>query len=184
MTLSTNIEKLALAISDIKTQIETKEKELKQLNISLGSYELELGELMTLEGFEVGSTIQLANGRKLKIKEFFNASMVSQGAIDKAKDPSLLEELYEKKERQLKWLEENNLADIVKNKIVIALDRGESEVANQLMIEFQEKGLSFTRDESVHASTLNATLKKEFKNGNNVPKDLFGIHVGTKVEIK
>lgn len=184
MTLSTNIEKLALAISDIKSKIETKEKELKELNVALGSYELELAELMTLEGFEVGSTIQLSNGRKLKIKEFFNASMVSQGAIDKEKDPSLLEELYERKEQQIKWLEENNLADIIKNKIVIALDRGEQEKANELMLELQDKGLSFTRDESVHASTLCATLKKEFKNGNDVPKDLFGIHVGTKVEIK
>lgn len=184
MTISANIEKLALQISELKTKKEAKEKELKEINTSLGIYELELADLMTAEGFDVGSTIKLSNGRTLKVKEFFEASMVSQGSIDKAKDPEKQEELCEKKENQIKWLDDNDLGDIVKNKIVISLDRGEQEKAKELMIEFQEKGLDFMRDESVHASTLKAALKKEYKSGTPIPDDLFGLFVGTKVEIK
>lgn len=184
MTLSTNIEKLALQISDLKSKAEAKEKELKEINTTLGTYELELAELLAMEGFEVGSSIKLSNGRNLKIKEFFSSSMVSQSAIDKAKNPELMEDLMEKKEKQIGWLDKNGLGDIVKNKITIDLDRGEQEKARELMLEFQEKGLSFSRDESVHSSTLNAALKKEYKSGTNIPKELFSLFVGTKVEIK
>lgn len=184
MTISKEIEKLALLISDIEESKSNLEQKLKTINESLELYKKELADLLLAQGFEVGSKIKLVNGRTLNVKDFFSASIPAQSSINSAKDAEKMNELSNKKEACLEWLDENNLGDIVKNNIVVSLDRGEAEKAKELMLELQEKGLNFVRDESVHPMTLKAALKKAMQSGLDVPFDTFSVQTGIVVEIK
>ena len=156
---------------------------LKKTKANKEDYIRELADLLTAEGFAVGSSIKLSNGRMLSIKDYFSASIPSQSVIDKEKDPEKMSDLIFKRQACMKWLDENELGSIIKNNFVVALDRGDNERAKELMLELQEKEYDFVRDESVHHSTLTSTLKEELKKGVNIP-DFFGAQVGTTIKIK
>lgn len=183
MTIENQIEKMAIAISKMDDDIANIEDRLKKTKANKEAYIRELADLMAAEGFAVGSNIKLSNGRMLSIKDYFSASIPSQSAIEKEKDPEKMEELIFKRQACQKWLDENGLGSIIKNKFIIDLDRGDNERAKELMLELQEKDYDFVRDESVHHSTLTSTLKEEVKKGVNIP-DFFGAQVGTTIKIK
>jgi hypothetical protein len=184
MTISNEIEKLALEISTIEDRKSEIESELKQINEKLSTYERELSDILLAQGFEAGSKIKLTNGRNLNIKEYFSASIPAQSSINSAKDAEKAHELQSRKEACLGWLDANDLSDIIKNNIVISLDRGENEKAKELMLDLQEKGVDFLKEESVHPMTLKAALKNAMKDGIEVPFDVFSVQTGISVEIK
>lgn len=183
MTIQNEIEKRALKICELVDKKDSLSSDLKEVNDTLAAHEKELAELLAAEGFAIGSKIALANGRQLAIKDFFSASIPAQSSIDSAKDPEKMEELAYKKDQALKWLDENNLGDIVKNNLVIAFGRGENDKSKKLMEELEEQGLEFIKDESVHPMTLKATLKEALQDGKKVPFDIFSVIAGTIVTI-
>lgn len=183
-TLSTDIEKLALKICELKDRKEGFEKQVKELGDNIGKFESELAELLSTEGFEIGTTLKLKNGRVLKIKDFFSASIPSQSSINGAKDIEKQEDLIYRKEQALKWLDDNNLSDIIKNQIAISLDRNENEKAKELAAQLEEQGYQFIKEESVHPMTLKSTLKEAISQGLDVPFDTFSVQTGTLIEIK
>ena len=73
--ISKEIESLALAISKLEDDKEGLTCQLKQVNEDLNNHEKELADLLTAEGFAIGSKIKLQNGRTLQIKDFFSASI-------------------------------------------------------------------------------------------------------------
>lgn len=184
MTIQTEIEKRALMISELVDKQEHLEAELKTTNETLAVHEKELADLLAAEGFAIGSKIALSNGRNIVIKDFFSASIPAQSSINSAKDPEKMEELAYKKEQCLKWLDENNLGDVIKNNLVVSFDRGENDKSKKLMEELEDQGLAFIKDESVHPMTLKATLKEAMKDGKNIPFDIFSVQIGTIVNIK
>lgn len=183
-TISQNIEKLALKISDLNDQKASLEEELKTNGEQIQSHQQELADLLASEGFSIGSKIKLNNGRTLEIKDFFSASIPSQTSISSAKDPEKQQEMIDKKEQCLGWLDDNNLSDVIKNNIVVTLDRGENEKAKEILLSLQEQGVQAIKEESVHPMTLKATLKEALKQGKNVPFDIFSVQTGTTISIK
>lgn len=183
-TVSSQIEKFCLYLSDLDKKASNLEAELKDTNKKIEETKKELCDLLASEGIGSGSVVKLSNGRVLKVKDFFSASLPTQAQIDGQKDHEKQFEMQTKREQGLKWLEENNLADIIKNEVAIAFDKGENEKAKELMLELMEKGLSCRNDISVNAMTLKAALKKEFENGTNIPSDCFSVYNGITVDIK
>jgi len=181
---SSQIELLSTKLSETVEEIKKLEEKSKNLNKTKYAVEQELAESLDEAGFTVGSKIQLKNGKSVVLKEYFKASIPSQTAINKERDPVRRQDLINKKEKCLRWLQDNNLDDIIKNNIVASLPKDSNDIANELSLLLEEKGISFTRDESVHPSTLKSTLDLELKKGNVPPFYDFSVQHGSTVVIK
>jgi hypothetical protein len=182
--LPTQIEDLANKVCEKINEIEVMEEALKKAKDNKESWLLELAEMLDNSGYSIGSNIFLKNGRKLKLKEFFSASLPSKSSIDRCKDPEKKMDLEQQKVDGMKWLDDNGLGDIIKNNIVAILPRGNNEIAKEVSQILEEKDVPYVREESVHASTLKATLKESMKKGAKVPLETFNVITGTAVEIK
>lgn len=183
--IDARIEKLALRLSELSELIEMNESHLKKLNEEFNEIKLKtLPELMEAEGFAIGSKINLANGRIVSLKEFFSASIPSNTTINKEKDPFKADELRQKREDCLRWLDDNGLGGVIKSQIVALFDRGEIEIAKQAQELLMQKGIASMREESVHPQTLNSALKEVMKKGINVPFEQFSVNTGAIVDIK
>lgn len=184
LELPTQIEELADKICLRLNDIELMEEQLSAAKSDKESWMKEMAELLDTSGYTIGSTIVLKNGRKMKLKEFFSASLPSKSAIDGQKDPEKQADLEERKEKGLKWLDDNGMGDVIKNNIVAILPRGDQQIAKEIAEILEQKKVAFVREEGVHAMTLNATLKDAMKQGKNVPFETFAVMTGTVVEIK
>lgn len=182
--LPTQIEEVVDKICLKLNEIEIMQEKLKEAESDKSKWLSELADLLDTSGYKIGSKMVLKNGRKLSLKEFFAASIPSKSAIDKCKDPEKQQDLIARKEECLLWLDENGLSDIIKNNIIAMLPRGNQELANDLEEKLSELSIAYSREESVHAQTLKATLKETLKQGKNIPFDTFDVQTGTTVEIK
>jgi hypothetical protein len=182
--LPKQIEELADKICVKINEIEAMEEALKEAKQNKEIWMKELAEILDTSGYGVGSKIFLKNGREMKIKEFFSAGLPAKSTIEGCKDPEKKADLEEKKASGLKWLDDNGLGDVIKNNIVAILPRGGNEIAKEISDYLQQKQVPFAREESVHAMTLNATLKDALKQGKNIPFEVFNVTTGTVVEIK
>lgn len=182
--ISGEIEKFCLYLSELDKEASQLENKLKEVNKKIEESKKELCDLLASEGIGSGSTVKLSNGRLLKVKDFFSASLPTQAQIDDQKDADKQFKMQMKRDQGLQWLEENNLADIIKNEVVVSFDKGENDKAKELLQELTQKGLHCQNEINVNAMTLKATLKKEFESGNNVPQDVFSVYTGIAVDIK
>ncbi len=182
--LPSQIEELADKICLRINEIELMEEQLSAAKSDKENWMKEMSELLDASGYTIGSTIVLKNGRKMKLKEFFSAKLPSKSSIESCKDPEKQADLEERKEKGLKWLDNNGMGDVIKNNIIAILPRGNQQVADEISEILEQKKVAFVREESVHAMTLTATLKDALRNGKNVPFDTFSITTGTAVEIK
>lgn len=173
--------KLTEEVDELK-ELELKVKEKKKIINQLKTKDL--AELVDAEGYQAGSKITLKNGRIITVKEFFQASIPSLSAIDKEKDELKQIEKQGKREKALKWLNDNGLADIIKNTVTAKFNKEEGDKAKGLLEWLVKKEISAVRDENVHPATLIATLKEVMGRGEEVPLETFGIMRGIVVDAK
>ena len=159
--LSSNIQKQL----DYDIQIEELEETLKELKreraiLSEDTIPQQMQELGI-------SDTTMADGSRVTIKEGFHCR------IPKDK----IEEAHT-------YLRENELGDIIKNQVVTSFGTGEDNMAGDLAGYIQENyGITPDVKESVHPSTLKATLKKRHEEGLSDPDDLFGIFIRPETKI-
>lgn len=182
--LPTEIEKLADKICVKINEIEAAEDILKAAKADKEVWMKELAELLDTSGYAVGSKIFLKNGREMKLKDFFAANIPSKSAIDGCKDPEKQDDMIQRKEKALKWLDDNGVGDVIKNQIIAMLPRGDANKAAQIANYLLELEVGYIREESVHPQTLVATLKEALRDGKNIPFETFSVTTGTVVEIK
>ena len=79
---------------------------------------------------------------------------------------------------------QEGLGDIIKNQVSTSFGTGEDNMAGDLA-GYIESNFGITPDvkESVHPSTLKATLKKRHEEGLSDPDDLFGIFIRPETKI-
>ena len=159
--LSSNIQKQL----DYDIQIEELEETLKELKreraiLSEDTIPQQMQELGI-------SDTTMADGSRVTIKEGFHCR------IPKDK----IEEAHT-------YLRENELGDIIKNQVVTSFGTGEDNMAGDLAGHIQDQyGITPDVKESVHPSTLKATLKKRHEEGLSDPDDLFGIFIRPETKI-
>ena len=159
--LSSNIQKQL----DYDIQIEELEETLKELKreraiLSEDTIPQQMQELGI-------SDTTMADGSRVTIKEGFHCR------IPKDK----IEEAHT-------YLRENELGDIIKNQVTTSFGTGEDNMAGDLAGHIQDQyGITPDVKESVHPSTLKATLKKRHEEGLSDPDDLFGIFIRPETKI-
>jgi hypothetical protein len=75
----------------------------------------------------------------------------------------------------LRWLVDHGHGGVIKNQVSVALDRGEDNRADALVVELRGKGFDVESKKDVHASTLGALVRELVANGTIVPRDLFNL---------
>lgn len=156
----------------IRRQIDL-ENEIENMDTTLSEMKKERdklsSEIIPLKMQELGVTsTTMADGSQVKIKEGFHCR------IPKDK----IEEAHE-------YLRNNELGDIIKNQVSISFGKGEDNMARDLAGHISDNyGLDPDVKESVHPSTLKATLKKRHEEGLTDPEELFGIFIRPETTIK
>ena len=110
----------------------------------------------------------MKDGSKVTVKEGFHCRIPKDKIEDEA----------------LQYLRQEGLGDIIKNQVSTSFGTGEDNMAGDLA-GYIESNFGITPDvkESVHPSTLKATLKKRHEEGLTDPDDLFGIFIRPETKI-
>lgn len=111
--------------------------------------------------------MKLATGEKISIKRGF-AAHISKANQDVA----------------YAWLRKNNHAGIIKNSLTVDIKKGDEDEVKNLQQVLIERGLTFSRKESVHGQTLKAFVTEQMTAGTDLPQTEFGIHPLRETKIK
>ena len=150
---------------DLDSEIENMEETLKDMK---RERDILSSETIPTKMQELGiNETTMKDGSKVTVKEGFHCR------IPKDK----IEEAHT-------YLRNNDLGDIIKNQVSTSFGTGEDNMAGDLAgyIE-QNYGITPEVKESVHPSTLKATLKKRHEEGLTDPDDLFGIFIRPETKI-
>jgi hypothetical protein len=172
----TEFENLAIEVEDLKAILEKKEKELRII-----SHET-LPELLDECGIKSGTVLNLEDGRKVKVKDYFYANIPAKTTIEKCKDVFEKIELEERKEKAMKWLKENQLEDVIKDEFKIDGQKNKT-LKSKLNDFLVSNNFFFSNEESVNAMTLKSVLKEQIAKGVDVPLEVFNVETGLEVEL-
>ena len=152
-------------VADTDKEIADLEEQLKKKK----DYKKHLAENVLPNLFsEVGlSELKLADGRHLKVSNYYGASI---------KDT--------KKEAAFSWLRDNGFGDLIKNQVSCSFGRDEDEKARGLIDTLNQKGYQSSQREWGEPSTLRAFIREQHEAGKELPMDLLGAFVGQKTTIK
>ena len=159
-------------IGAVATDIADTQEEISKLKEQLKNkedYERKLSrEVLPSLFSEVGlSELKLADGRKIKVSEYYTATP-----------------LKENRGKVFQWLRDNGFGDLVKNQVTCSFGRNEEEKASGLLSHLSDKGYHSTQREWVEPSTLRAFVREQYEAGKELPMDLLGAFVGHKTTIK
>jgi hypothetical protein len=160
-----SLSKLIQRQLDLDVEIENIEETLKEIK---REREVLSGETIPLKMQELGiDETTMKDGSKVTVKEAFHCKIPLE-KIEEAHD----------------YLRNNNLGDIIKNKVATSFGTGEDNMAGDLVGYIESTyGITPEVKESVHPSTLKATLKKRHEEGLTDPDDLFGIFIRPETKI-
>ena len=156
--VATDIAETQAEINAIKERLKAKENYAKKLS----------EEVLPSLFAEVGlSELKLADGRKIKVSEYYSATP-----------------LKENREKVYTWLRDNGFGDLVKNQVTCSFGRNEDEKASGLLSHLNDSGYESTQREWVEPSTLRAFVREQYEAGKELPMDLLGAFIGYKTTIK
>ena len=160
-----SISGLAQQLLVVQKDIEEKKLELKELENQFRQIsESSLPEALQSANL---SEIVLSDGTKLSVSPFY------KGHISEKNRPAALD-----------WLMQNGHGGLIKNEISLKFGRDEDERAQDTIASLQQRGLSPSVKQGVHAQTLNAFVKVQLTNGKDLPSEIFGIYVGSRAKIE
>lgn len=111
----------------------------------------------------------------LGLKEFTNRAGIKIEAVT-----TIRASIGNRKAQAFAWLIENNHGGLIKRNVVIAFNTTQSKDAQALLEELQSRdalNAAGVRGEmKVEAASLTAFVRKQLKDGKNVPADIFGIY--------
>ena len=159
-------------IGAVATDIADTQEEISKLKEQLKNkedYERKLSrEVLPSLFSEVGlSELKLADGRKIKVSEYYTATP-----------------LKENRAKVYTWLRTNGFGDLVKNQVTCSFGRNEDEKASGLLSHLNDSGYESTQREWVEPSTLRAFVREQYVAGRELPMDLLGAFIGYKTTIK
>jgi len=173
---------MAQRMVNLEAEIERMEELLKQKKQDLKVLaENDLPDLMqelNIRSFE------LNDGSKVDVKDVIQASIPSQGAIDRAKEESVRTELLLLQQQCFEWLRANGGGDLIKSAVEVQFGRDEDEAANAFTAALRDQHLNYKRATSVHPQTLNSFMKERLTEGRDVPMELFRVYTGRRANIR
>jgi len=153
-----------IKLKELEDDLETKEKELKELKRHI---ELVSGEVIPTMMQEMNiSTLKLADGSSVEVKPVYGASISAA-----------------KKEEAYTWLRENGLGDLIKNEITVSFGRNEDNKASQYAVLAKGQGFEPVQKLKVEPMTLKALVRERLESGQEMPSDLFNVFAGNRTKV-
>jgi hypothetical protein len=160
----TNISQLSRKLTQMEDQIEHLESELKIRKDELRKLsEDTLPNALLEQGL---SEIKLTDGTTLSVTNYYSAKIT-----DETRDAAF------------KWLQENELGDIIKNTVSASFGREENDAAQELMARLEEEGHDLVQKKWVEPMTLKATVKEQVEKGVALPLETFNVYIGQKIKV-
>lgn len=103
-----------------------------------------------------------ASGIEVKVKREIKASLPGHDRV-------------EARMGALRWLVEHGHGGVIKNNVMVALDRGADERAEALVVDLRSRGFDVESKKDVHAQTLGALVRELMAAGTVVPTALFNL---------
>lgn len=85
--------------------------------------------------------------------------------------------------RAFQWLLDGGNGGVIKNKVIVELDRGKDERADQLVVELRAQGFEPQSYKDVHPSTLSALIRELVAAGKIVPRDCLNVFDDRKAKL-
>lgn len=82
------------------------------------------------------------------------------------------------------WLLANGHGGVIKNKVVVTLDKGEDSRATELLSMLRDQNLDASADKDVPHQTLGALVRELLADGRSVPKKLLNVFDQNVAELK
>lgn len=163
-----SLQKMADELIKIDADIENTNTELERLsNLRRDLVEIRIPKLT--EGMD--GTFDIGDGREITVKEEIRASIGG-----------------ERKAPAIKWLDEHGYSSIVKRAVVVEFSRGDKEGSDTLVEKIQqinfENPVVIKQDLDVHHMTMLSWVKERIKEGDDIPRDLFGVYPQRIAKIK
>jgi len=160
----TNISQLSRKLTQMEDQIEHLESELKIRKDELRKLsEDTLPNALLEQGL---SEIKLTDGTTLSVTNYYSARITE-----------------ETRDAAFKWLQENELGDIIKNTVSASFGREENDAAQELMARLEEEGHDLVQKKWVEPMTLKATVKEQVEKGVALPLETFNVYIGQKIKV-
>ena len=142
-------------IEELQMKLEGRQKALKQVSET---------EIPTLMQEIAQRSVQLLDGRWLKITPFYGGKITDLSAYD--------------------WLEDHGKGEIVKVNMTVSCRLSDAETINKVMTTLHEAGISWDENQGVHPSTLKAFIKDQISSGEPIDRELFNVFTGWRSSIK
>ena len=153
-----------IKLKELEDDLETKEKELKELKRHI---ELVSGEVIPTMMQEMNiSTLKLADGSSVEVKPVYGASITVAN-----------------KEAAYTWLRENGLGDLIKNEITVSFGRNEDNKASTYANLAKGQGFEPVQKLKVEPMTLKALVRERLESGQEMPSDLFNVFAGNRTKV-
>lgn len=173
---------MAQRVLDLEDEINRLEDALKQKKQDLKVLaEQDLPELMQELNIK---DFTLSNGAKVEIKDVIQASVPSQGSIDRAKTEEQKVELQMLQQQCFEWLRAQGAGDIIKSNVEVQFGRNEDDACNAFTDELRERQIYYKRAVGVHPQTLNSFIKERMSEGKEVPMEMFRVYAGRRANIR
>lgn len=165
---------------DLQKDIEVAESLLKNKKAELYKIESEiLPDLMMSLNCK---TYVTNSGEVISLKDVVNGNIPSLTAIARAKGDKR-EDYINRRNAAFEWLKQQGLDGVIKNEININVGK-DKEGRDKILSALKGIGIDANINENVHASTLNALFKDLLRSGEEIPQDVFNLHVGKVVKVK
>lgn len=149
----------------LETKISLKKDELKLLERELD--DIQERTLVTLMDAAGMKNFTLTNGKRIAIERELYAS------LPKGRRSEVLN----------KMRDTYNAGSLIKNELVVTLEKGSDNAAKSLEASAKEMGLEVERTENVHASTYKKFINDRLKSGKEIDLAFFGAYQVTKAII-
>lgn len=162
------VTKIGNKLVDRNRQLAKKEEELKALK----------AEIREIQERELPDAMQACNGlTRFDLKD---------GSQITVKDDIFCSFKLDKKADALKWLEKNGHAELIKHDVKVSFPKGKYDQADDLINVLSKKFKDIPYDEKtdVHAGTLKAWAKDQYKLGETLPEELFNVYEASVAKIK
>ena len=148
---------------DIDDQIKDAEQHLKDLKFKKHKINTEdIPALMENMGL---TTIEV-DDHKVKLRNYVHARIPE-----------------DRKQEAYAFLRSIGEESIIKNEVTVSFDRGQDNMAGDLVGELNNRGLEPNQKTHIHPMTLKGWCKDRIDQGKELDFDLFGIHAGVEAKV-
>lgn len=152
-------------VDQLADEIERLEKHLKVARAAMNA--LTHGALVDKFTEARVSEFKTERGRLYKIENYLSGSL--------PKNPA-------KREEALRWLMQNEAADLITTLVSVRLSRKQHNIVGDVRAALEKVGVDYVEDRDVHHSTLKSFARERMKSGQEVPFEQLGLSVGRYVK--